>query len=241
MKRFQKTILTALILLLFTAGLAAQELSLDQVLANYLKASNFSELQKVRTIIQSGTIFQSSTMPLKITRVRPDKYRMDRDVQDIPMCQAYDGKIAWEILTPWTHSEKAQPMSDGAANDIKMRADFEGALVNWEEKGHKAELCGMENWNNLQLYKIKLTRSDAEVEYYFIDSKDFLLRKKSRNIISDGKSVENVSLFSDYREVDGIRFPYLNENFMDGQPFSTVEYETIELNKPVGEKIFSMP
>lgn len=241
MKRLKKTGLTALITVLFTTGLAAQELSLDQVLANYFKASNLPGLQKIRTIVQSGTIFQNTTMPIKFTRVRPDKYRMDRDVQDIPMCQVYDGKTAWEILTPWTHSTKAQPMSAVAANDIKMKADFDGALVNWKEKGHKAELLGKENWNNLQLYKIKLTRSDAEVEYYYIDSKDFLLRKKSRNTISNGKSVENVSQFSDYREVDGIPFPFTNENFMDGQPYSTVEYETIELNKSVDEKIFTIP
>jgi len=236
-----KTAILAFAAFFLTFATVAQELTADQVLEKYYQANSFDKLQKINTIVMTGVIFQSTTMPIKITKMRPERYRLDKSVGDIPVSQACDGKEAWEIMTPWTQSEKAQPMSAGAALDFRMRADFDGIIYQWRDKGHQVELNGREKCRDYEVYKIKLTRTDSVAEYYYIDCKDFLLRKKSRNINSRGKVVLNESYFSDYKEVEGILFPFTNDNFVDGQPYSTIEFDTIELNQLVEVELFKMP
>jgi hypothetical protein len=211
----------------------AQELDLDQVLQNYFTATGFDKMQKVSTIILTGTITKQTLMPLKITKMRPAKYKLETDVADIYTCQSYNGQTAWEITTPFTGSSQPHLMQPEATKDIIARADFEGVIYNWKTKGHLAELIGREKYNNSEVYIIKLTRKDGNLENYFIDCRSFLLVKKSRTLKLNGKDVENISTFSDFRDIEGVQFPFTNENFMDGQFFSIIEYESIEVNKPV--------
>jgi len=217
-----------------------QELSLDQVLQHYFQATGFDKMQQLKTIRMTGTITKQTTMPLKIIKMRPAKYKMENDVADIYTCQTYDGQTAWEITTPWTGNTKPHSMKADATNEIIVKADFDGVLFHWKEKGHKAELTGKEKYNDSIVYKIRLTRNDGVIEYYFINSVSFLLVKKSRMVTSDGKEIESISTFTDFREIGGIKFPYTNENFMDGQFYSIIEYDTIEVNQRIDPAIFEM-
>lgn len=231
---------TILFFNLFVSSMIAQELTVDQVLEKYYKANGFDKMQKVNTIIMSGFITRQDYMPMKIIKMRPDKYKMEFDIQDVTAYQSYDGKTAWTTM-PWTGNPKPQIMQEDAAKDIKVKADFDGVLFNWKEKEHKAELIGKDTINKQDVFKIKLTRKDGGIEYYFIDSKDFLLLKKISSRMSRGKEIEVISFYTDYRDVEGIKFAFANENVMGGQPYSTIQYETIEINLTIDEKIFKMP
>jgi len=232
-------ILTGL-LFFFSAMIKAQDLKLDEILENYFKANGFDKMQKVQTVIMKGALVQQDAMPLKIVKMRPDKYLMEFDVQDITAYQAYDGKTAW-MTAPWTGNPKPQVMPEDRAKDIKNRADFDGVIFNWKAKGHSAELAGMDSVENIPTYKIKLTRKDGGIEYYFIDAKSYLLNKKISYRMIRGKEAEIENYFRDYRTVDGIMFPFVIDASMDGQPYSSIQYETIEMNKTVDTKLFEMP
>jgi outer membrane lipoprotein-sorting protein len=218
----------------------AQELNLDKILANYYKANGIDKLQKVKSIVMTGTITRNDLMPLKITKMRPDKFRMDFELADLAAVQAYDGKTGWSIA-PWTGNPKASAMDEEAIKDIKVRADFDGILYKWKEKGHLAELVGKDTIKNTEVYKIKLTRKDGGIEHYFIDTKDFLLQKREFKRIFRGQELEMAIYFRDYKKVDDMTFAYINETIMNGQPYSLIEFEKIEFNTSVDEKIFNFP
>jgi hypothetical protein len=228
------------ILFSFSAMNKAQDLKLDEILENYFKTNGFDKMLKVQTIIMKGMLVQQDAMPLKIVKMRPDKYLMEFDVQDITAYQAYDGKTAW-MTTPWTANPKPQIMPEDRAKDIKNRADFDGLLFDWTAKGHSAELAGMDSVAKLPVYKIKLTRKDGGIEYYFIDTKSYMLQKRIYYRIVRGKEAEIANFFRDYRPIDGIQFPFVIDATMDGQPYSSIQYETIELNVQVDNKMFEMP
>jgi hypothetical protein len=78
-------------------------------------------------------------------------------------------------------------------------------------------------------------------EYYFIDAKSFLIQKKISYRQSQGKEIEIENNFADYRAVNGIMFSFLNENKMGGQAYSTVQYDTIDLDKAVEPQFFDIP
>jgi len=218
----------------------AQELSLDQILEKHFKASGLDLMQEVRTITLTGTITQNDVMPVKITRMRPDRYLMEFDVADMTAMQGYDGKTAW-MTAPWTGNAKAQPMSGDRLTDMKNRADFDGLLFQWKEKGHTALLEGADTLYGFPVYRIKLTRADGGVEYYFIDEKSFLQvgRRFTRLIRGQETIMEGVA--SDFRNINGIPFAFQQVNYMAGNPYNTIQFDKVEINLPVDTTIFRMP
>lgn len=232
--------LSLIFLSLLFSFVNAQELTVEQVMNKFYSANGFEELQNAKTIIMSGHITRQDIMPLKIMKMRPDKYKMEFDIRDMTALQSFDGQTAW-MTAPWTGNAKPQLMPEAAAKDIKAKADFDGSFYNWKEKGHSAELLGKENVNNRDAYKIKLSRKDGAIEYYFIDAIDYLLLKKLVSRMTGGKEIEIATIFSGYRDIDGIKFAFTTENLMGGEPYSTIEYDSIEINTPLDEAVFKMP
>ncbi len=187
----------------------------------------------------SGTIIRENAMPYKITKMRPDKFRLDFDMQDLSALQVFNGKVAW-ATAPWTGNTAPQQMPEDRAKDLKARADYDGLLYNWKSKGHLVELAGVDSVEGTMVYKIKLTRNDGAIEFYYIDTQKFMLQKQLSYCKMQGKDVEVEIFYSDFKNVDGIVFPFLQKTKMGGQLYSNVEYETIEIDKTVDEKIFEM-
>lgn len=228
------------VLLLASSKPFAQELTIEDVINNYYKASGFDKLQKVNTIIMSGMQTTHVIMPSKMYRVRPNKIRIERDVNDITGLTVYDGQTGWSTA-PWTKNPNPQVAAGPALIDILNVADFDGLLYNWKAKGHNAELIGKETINNVEVYRIKFTRKDGGIEFYLIDSKTFLLQRKIFNRMVRDKEMEIQNIYSDYKPIEGVMFAFTNETLMGGQVTSSTQYESIEVNKPVDESLFAMP
>jgi len=236
----KKLLFFAGLIVLTTSAIVSQDLKLEEILEKYYKANGFDALLKVNTIVMSGTNIQQDAMLLKVTRMRPDKYLMAFDVQDITAYQGYDGQTAW-WTTPWTGNPKPQVMPEERAKDLRARSDFDTPIFDWKRKGHQAELTGVDTLGKMPVYKIKLTRKDGGVEYYLIDNKDFMLQKKLTYRMLRGKETEIETVFSDYRKVKGVWFAFKTEMLVGGQPYSQTQFDVIDLNPPVDEKIFKMP
>jgi hypothetical protein len=236
----KKHILLLGLLFLIPSMLKATDPTLEEILLKYYKATGLEKLLTIKTVEMTGSLIQQDIMPLKVIKMRPDKFKMEFDVQDITAYQVYDGKTAW-MTAPWTGNPKPQPMSADRAKDLRSRADFDGILFNWQAKGHHAELVGRETLDSLSAYKIKLTRDDGGIEYYFIDASDFLLKKRISYRKGRDKDVVIENFYSDYRNVEDVMFNFVTETAMDGQIVSKSQFETIKLNLPVDETIFNMP
>ncbi len=232
---------SSLVFLIFTLmpGLFAQQLTLTQILNNYYKAGNFDKLQKVNSIIMTGNIVQQDLMPVKIVRVRPDKYMMQFDVADLTAYQVYDGHTAW-MTTPWTGKAAPQVMPPERATDLKNRADIEGVLFNWKEKGHSPELAGTDTVDGVIVYKIKVTRKDGGIEFNFIDPAGFMLKKRLSFRKVGGKEIPIENFYRDYRKVEEIPFAFTVETNNGGR-VNEIQFDSVELNKPVDLNIFTMP
>jgi len=235
-----KILIVSVILILSLPSAKAQGMKLDEILGKYYKNAGFDKLQDAKTIIMTGTMTQQTIMPLKIIKKRPDKYMQEFDVQDQTGYQVYDGQMAW-MTAPWTPDPRPQVMPEDRTVDLRSRADFDGPIYNWKAKGHKAELEGVDTLGNAKAYKIKLTRADAAIEYYFIDSESFLLIKKSSFRKMQGQDVEIENFFKDFRTINGIMFSFESENLMGGNPYSLIQYDTIEVDAEVSDKLFAMP
>ena len=218
----------------------AQDLSLSDILVKHYQAMGLKNLQSVKTIIMTGTMIQQDAMPVKIFRMRPDQYLMEFDIQDITSYQGFDGQNAW-WTTPWTGNPKPQLMPDDRAKDLKTKANFDGLLYNWKEKGHLVELIGRDTVEKLPAYRLKVTKKGGGVEFFFIDTIQFLIQKRMYNRIVRSQEVTMENYYRDYRLVQGVMFSFTQDTHYGGQPYNSLQFDTIELNKPIDGTIFHMP
>lgn len=236
----KKRVAVLFVILLTGCTLFAQEPGIDQILSRHYQATGMEKLQKINTVVMKGTIIQNDAMPVKITRMRPDKYLMEFDVMDMSTCQAFDGETAWSTA-PWTGTAKPQPMPEDRARDLRSRADFDGILFNWKEKGHQVEYSGIDTVENVQVYRLNVTKKDGGTESLFLGTADYLLKKRSFTRMSRGKELPVEIFFPDYRQVGGIFFAFRQDTHLGGQLYNSVQLDEVLLNEPVDVKIFSMP
>jgi outer membrane lipoprotein-sorting protein len=219
----------------------AQEAKLDDILSTYYKAIGIEKMKDWQTIAGTGKLIgQGMENPVKFYLKRPGKVRVEVEVQGNKMIQVFDGKQGWSI-TPWSGSSDPQDMTADDIKGMKNQADFEGALYNWKEKGHKAELIGKEDFEGSAVYKIKLTKADGDIETYFIDAENYVPLKMAAIVKIQGNEIESECYFSNYSEFNGVLMAKTNTNKYKGQTVSTMQLDKMDVNLPVSDSLFIKP
>jgi hypothetical protein len=238
----KKTIASLILLFFVAAGaLNAQEMKLDEILNSYYKANGLEKMKDWTTLIEKGkTIAQGMEFPFSLTLKRPDKLRVEAEVQGNKMIQAFDGKAGWSVI-PWSGSTVPQDMTADEVKNMKEQADMEGAIVNWKAKGHQAELLGKEDMEGSSAYKIKLTKANGDIDIYFIEAENFVLLKTTSKIKIQGNETESESQFSNYKDFNGVMIAGTITNKIKDQTVSQIVIEKVDVNPAINDSIFVKP
>lgn len=238
----KKTItITAFLIAVISFSGMTQEMNLDTILSRYYKAIGMATIRDWKTIIMKGkTTAQGMELPITIYMKRPGKIRVEVEVQGNKMLQVSDGQSGWSVI-PWSGTMDPQDMTPDELKAMKQQADFEGSLYNWKEKGHKLELRGKEDMDGTQVYNLKATLANGNVEIYYFDAESFVPIKVSSVMKIQGNETENESLPSNYKAVNGAMMPFAIENKYKGQTVSSVVIDTYEVNKDVDDNLFIKP
>ncbi len=218
-----------------------QAQDLESILDHFFEATGQKQLLKMNTMVATGkTLQMDMEMPFKSINKRPDKAYLEVDIQGAPMKQAYDGKSGW-MIAPWTGSADPIDLVGPDLKSVQDMANMDGNLWNYKEKGHQLELQGTEDLDGTEVYVLKLTRNDGDIEYYYIDSENFVVLKMVRRMMVNDQETEIEILQSNYQEVDGVVIPFTSEQNFGGQPGMTIMVEKVEFNREVNDSIFSKP
>ena len=156
---------------LLATPVAAQDL--DEVLDNYYEAvGGIDAWKSVESMRATGSMVMAGMgieAPFVVTTKRPNMVRLEFTFQGMTGVQAYDGETAW-MLMPFMGRTDPEVMPIDMAKDVIDQADLDGALIGWQESGHQVELLGKEETAGTEAYKIKVTKKNGDVEYYFLDS-----------------------------------------------------------------------
>jgi hypothetical protein len=121
-------------------------------------------------------------------------------------------------------------------------ADMDGPLMEYKEKGHKAELVGHDSMEGTDCFKIKLSMKNGDVRYYYLDSDSYLELKIEIQTTIRGALQESELYYGDYEQVNGIYYPFTVEQAQKGGSSRTqISVEKIEQNVPLEDAVFSMP
>jgi len=156
------------------------------------------------------------------------------------MVMAFDGENGWAIQ-PWTGSEEPIDLSGMELGSAKEMAKFDGPLWDYEKYGHQLELVGKENLSGTEVYVLKLTKKEGDISTFYVDSEKYVTLKMVNKTVVQGQEVEIEMYMSDYREVDGIKYPFTTEQRMNGEVFMTIKIEEVSYNTELADDLFNKP
>ena len=239
MKRRLWIALTAVLLL----PLAGHAQTVDDIIAKNIQArGGLEKLHAIKTLRMTAHFTQG---PLRATYVqinkRDDKVREETIIQGLAQVQAYDGHAGWQI-NPIKGRKDPELMTQDDTKPLILDAHLEGPLVDYKQKGHKAELIGHDPVEGTDCYKIKLTLKDGDIRYYYLDADSFLEIKFETQTTVRGAVHYSDTMLGDYEQVDGVYFPFSFETSETGsEQWTRATIDKIELNVPLDDSQFSFP
>ena len=213
--------------------------TVDEIVDKHIAAMGGADkLKNVKTLAVDRTLaVQSMEIPTKTLIVVGKALRTESSVMGNSMIQVVDGTTGW-MIRPVMMQGTGEP-EDMPAEMVQQQIgqlDPFGPLFNYKDKGNKIELVGKEKVEKSDAYRLKITTKDGQVMEEFIDATTFMLTKLKATM----QGQEGEISFSDYKEVEGIKFANTMDmtSQMGALTFVTTK---IAINGAIDDSIFKKP
>ncbi|GAB2539737.1 hypothetical protein [Rhodanobacter koreensis] len=231
-------------LLLVTAS--AHALTTDELVAKNIDArGGLDKIHAIKTLKLEGKLRVGGQFELTLAEYKkaPDSVRNEATIQGLTQIQAWDGKNAWQI-SPFQGRRDPEKMSGDDAKSLSDDAAIGGPLVDWQAQGSKLEYLGTEDIDGTEAHKLKVTRSNGDIEYVYLDPDHFLEIRTTTDQIVRGTHVETVADYGDYEQVNGVYFPFsISLSSKGAGPFDKqqITIEKADANVAMDDTLFTFP
>jgi zinc protease len=212
----------------------AADVTAESVIGDYIDAiggkSKLTAVTSLKQVMTTSLMGQEATF--ETYTLANDKFAMKINMMNMTVQeQRFDG-------TKGLQSAGGQSKVVTEADELKNLKEetiiFE--QLEYNKPGHKLELKGIDNVDGVNCYKILVNLPNGKMITEFYDVTSSLL---IRTVTVNGENAVTVD-YKNYKEVDGIKFPYSNVvSGMMPQPLS-MEVSAIEINKPIDAAIFKV-
>ena len=230
---------------LFALPLALHAQTADDVINAYLKArGGLAKVKAVQSERVTGVITFAPGVegPFFVERKRPLKMHMEITINGQSLIRVYDGKSSGWIYNPFAPNAAVLPMTPEDISGIADEADFEGPFVDYKSKGNQIEYVDKEQIEGKIVQKLKLTGKHGDVSYFYFDASTGLIMKWQGTRKLNDKEVPWETYFRDFREVDGLKYPFLVESAAaDSDQIQKITATKIETNIPLDDSLFAKP
>jgi len=195
----------------------------------------------MKSIVMVGTLSipaQKITGKVETRIVFPNKVYSSQEISGFGKFEkGYDGKIGWSRdplkgLQSLTGAELTQLQSQG--DDLQN--------PNWRKAYKKAEMIGIRKVGTVNTYAIRLTPvrgGKPTVTYYDVKTK---LPIRTDIVVETAEgSTPTQSFTSDFRAVNGIKFPFKMRQVVGGVTEVNVAFTAIQVNTPIADTVFAKP
>lgn len=231
--------LIVLLLFAFAVPGFAGNGKLAEVLKKHFEAIGQRKLDQKRTVVWQGA---SATGPFTLSQKRPNKVRIDATYEGADWIRGYNGDTAW-IIAPWLGTSEAQPLTEGPQYaQLFLLSQFDGPIHHPVKVGGKLEYVGKVDIDGKPGYKLKLTDADGTLNHIFLDGETYFLVKQiaAAKDEKSGREYEVVTLFKDYRKVEGV---YMAFKFEIISPDGTNEIvvDSLKMDANIPDAFFEQP
>lgn len=235
----------ALILLLLAAPAAFAYTAAELAARNVEAKGGAEKLNAIHSLRLSGKLrVNGDTLELGLVTLvkRPDSIRYEALLQDLTQVQAYDGKQAWQINPFQGRKDPEKLSADDAKGLGEDAADFNGALVDYQQKGYTLDYLGTEDIDGTEAHKLRVTRPNGDITYVYLDPEAFLEIRTVNRRIEHGIPNETITDYGDYEKVNGVYVALARESWPKGSSdHQKIQYEKVEANVSADDRMFELP
>ena len=132
-------------------------------------------------------------------------------------------------------SAKVDTMKPEMVQMYQKQLDVKGnQRMDYKANGGKAEYVGVDTLNNVPCYKVKFTDKDGVESMSYFDKTTYYLLRNETKLKVDDQEQELATSFANYQKMpEGIVMP-MSVTAQGAE----ITFKTIEVNKPVDEKLF---
>lgn len=209
-------------------------ISADQVIANYVKALGGSAaIEKIESYKKEG---EMSMMGQNIAIVeafkKPNQTSMVMSMNGMVMQKImFNGK---ELKMSGMQGE--QTIAEGDEFETFKANAAVVPEMNYVKNGYKLTVKGVEPVNGKDAYILEVVKGKSTTMEYF-DVETGLKVKSVATMEGPQGAVQQITEFGDYKEVNGIKFPYSIKQGVAGMSMATT-IKSIEINKPIDASVF---
>jgi outer membrane lipoprotein-sorting protein len=181
-------------------------------------------------------------LPFVLEKKRPGKTRIELVFANDTAVQVYDGVNGWK-LRPFLGRRDVEPYTPQELQSAAFESDLDGPLVDYAQKGNKVDLEGVEKVENHDAYKLKLTMKGGQVQHIWVDAETFLeVKVEGTPRRMDGKMRPVWIYLRDYKDVNGLKIPYVSETEVQGyKEKHKMVIETVVVNPKLEDSLFTKP
>jgi len=214
--------------------------SLDEILAKYEKAvGGKAALEKLTSRVSKASFnmtIMATPGTTEVYQKAPNKFVSITDVPDFGVVSSgTNGTVAW-MDTPQTGT---QELTGDLAAATKRQADFYGQ-VRLKETYAKMVVKGKESFEGHDVYVVQATPAEGAPELLSFDSDSGLLVRSQTQVSGPQGTIDIDSRLSDYREVDGVKLPFVIDQERSDFSF-TLKFTEIKHNVPIDDAKFEKP
>lgn len=149
--------------------------------------------------------------------------------------QGCDGASAWIQNADLSVRDLTGEEKEAAARECAFHAE-----IQWRELYPKVALAGKEKIGDRPAYKVIMSPASGKPVTRFIDAETFLLLRQVSTRESSQGAVTIQADFSDYRDVGGVKVPFLIRQKMPGYEL-LIKMVSVENNVPIDDARFARP
>lgn len=197
-----------------------------------------SSAAEVETVSAAGTVvLLGFEVPMTVAFARPSSFRIDIDMQGLPMVLAYDGETAWNV-SPMQGVIEPSPLPEEMVGAVGILSDFLwGGLATSGE----ASLAGIEKVERDETYRLDILTADGEARALYLGGEDFL----ERRVVFDGAFLQSAGeidvTIADYMDAGGLKVPGRIRIAVEGAVAVELRIQEAEAGAEIDPASFTMP
>jgi outer membrane lipoprotein-sorting protein len=180
----------------------------------------------------------ATAVEVKIVIAYPDKVRTENTLAMGTILSGFDGKNSWVSSEQGTFNLPADLNGESvrSLNLFGGLGIYKKCLVGKVE----AEFIGEKEVAGQKTWLVEWNGPTGKVKLYFDQTTKMLVAANYRSATLQGV-LEEERRWSDFRDVDGVKFPYHWVTYRDGKLFSDQTVMEVKLNAPVDATAFAKP
>jgi len=203
------------------------------VLDNYFKAlGGVENLEKIQDFTMIATTSMNGMeIKQKTYRKAPNKYFMSMSMNgNVMMQQAFNGERG--IMKGFQGEQEI--VGDDLEN-LKINATL-NTEMKYEDLGVKVSLEAIESIHEKDAYKLKVVNPTGETTFEYFDVESGLKVQSKQIIVAPQGEFTQVWSYSDYQEVDGVKFPFSIQ--VSGVQNMELKVDSISINTDLSDELF---